>query len=207
MATKDIVFRMLNKAANAFIEPRREDGHGSAVGSPSFSQLTESDAIVGFTSPSLTKRVEQGVVFMGGARHDAGSGQSMHLLIENPAGSGLVFIVFAFSAYTDLNETINASFFINETATGGSPVATQNLNFGSANTSQAVVTSGVDILDGVGTELSPRSKFTRREHLSVQNFTFRVPAGGSAALEATTPSGLASTSNTDANAFWLEVPA
>lgn len=36
MSLMTIVFRMLNKAGNAFIEPRREDGHGSAENNRSF---------------------------------------------------------------------------------------------------------------------------------------------------------------------------
>lgn len=35
MALLDVVFRLLNKAGDGFIEPRREDGHGSAVETPS----------------------------------------------------------------------------------------------------------------------------------------------------------------------------
>jgi len=36
MALLDVVFRMLDKAGTAFVEPRAEDGHGSAAVSPSF---------------------------------------------------------------------------------------------------------------------------------------------------------------------------
>lgn len=41
MALRDIVFRVLDKAGVAFIEPRREDGHGSAIGTPSFISAAE----------------------------------------------------------------------------------------------------------------------------------------------------------------------
>lgn len=36
-----VVQRILNKAGNAFIEPRREDGHGSAADNASFTQLAD----------------------------------------------------------------------------------------------------------------------------------------------------------------------
>ena len=36
MATFDVVFRVLNKLGTGFIEPRREDGHGSSDLNPSF---------------------------------------------------------------------------------------------------------------------------------------------------------------------------
>lgn len=34
MALLDVVFRMLDKAGAAFVEPRQEDGHGSAAATP-----------------------------------------------------------------------------------------------------------------------------------------------------------------------------
>lgn len=36
MALLDVVFRVLNKAGDGFIEPRREDGHGSSEGNRTF---------------------------------------------------------------------------------------------------------------------------------------------------------------------------
>lgn len=36
MALLDVVFRVLDKAGSAFIEPRREDGHGSSAVTPTF---------------------------------------------------------------------------------------------------------------------------------------------------------------------------
>lgn len=40
MSILSVVFRVLDKAGAVFIEPRREDGHGSAAGTPSFAQVT-----------------------------------------------------------------------------------------------------------------------------------------------------------------------
>lgn len=51
MALLDVVFRVLNKAATAFIEPRIEDGHGSAVASPSYGEIVTGGAVVGAANP------------------------------------------------------------------------------------------------------------------------------------------------------------
>jgi hypothetical protein len=39
MALLDVVFRLLNKSGNDFVEPRREDGHGSSTSTPSYVQV------------------------------------------------------------------------------------------------------------------------------------------------------------------------
>jgi len=51
MALLDVVFRALNKAGDAFVELRREDGHGSSAGTPSHVVLP--DTQVGLTRAEL----------------------------------------------------------------------------------------------------------------------------------------------------------
>lgn len=41
MSLLNVVFRMLNKAGLAFVEPRAEDGHGSEVANPSFANISD----------------------------------------------------------------------------------------------------------------------------------------------------------------------
>ena len=45
MTWMNVVFRALDRAGSVFIEPRREDGHGSSAANPTFVTSTESAAV------------------------------------------------------------------------------------------------------------------------------------------------------------------
>lgn len=53
MAFLDVVFRALNKTGTDFVEVRREDGHGSTVGSPTY--VVDAQADTNFDSVRIRK--------------------------------------------------------------------------------------------------------------------------------------------------------
>ena len=57
MTWMNVVFRALDRAGAVFIEPRREDGHGSSAANPTFVTSTESAAVQFYFEESETLHI------------------------------------------------------------------------------------------------------------------------------------------------------
>lgn len=88
MSLFNVVFRMLNKAADAFVEPRTEDGHGSAIATPSYAQVAD-----GSNALTLLNAVPSESVYGLPTRTVGGVGRpSAQNATTTPLNAGLTYI-------------------------------------------------------------------------------------------------------------------
>lgn len=158
---------------------------------------------VAVTSEALSAAAQAGKVWSAGNRESVAAGDSAALYLENPAGSGVNIIIFAFSAYTGETDRAQLTFFQAPTASGTS-VTPFNHNFAIGTSPSGIVQSTNGVAPG-GTQLSPKAGATARDHFAfTDGAVIILTPGNRVAMSVTRPGGLTGSEDVDINVSWIE---
>lgn len=153
---------------------------------------------------SLGKDVSDGLVFAAGDEIVLASGQAGSIVVDNPAVSGVVWILIKLVIKHSVTDSLDVVYFKNPTITGGVTLTPFNLNQSSVNTSAVIMTAGQGILSG-GTLLDVHGRSTRDEGDVVEG-PIIIPPGVKIGFQLQAPGGLAGGTDLSATAIFKEVP-
>lgn len=135
------------------------------------------------------------------ARLAPGSSAVASWMLDNPAGSGLLAIIFQVQAWSDVNLPVR---FVRGATSTGTAMTVINGNLGNLDAPNLTPLAGVDVLTGGDTiaeaGVDPSDHYERQGPLY-------VPPGVSVALTVTAPGGLTGSADVSCSVEWAEQPA
>lgn len=163
--------------------------------------LGPSSQIIGHVSTSLSKKVGEGKVFIGGTAITLGglaSAERACLQLSNPANSGKVLYIFGLTIYSTIAQQV--VYTEDATMTGTVTAVTPfNLNRAAAVASVAAVSSSISAPSG-GTAWPNQSRVTTQKGLDITLPPVVLPPGKSFLVRGTVGDAQTFT----ANAYWFE---
>lgn len=208
MALLDVVFRLLDKTGTGFIEPRREDGHGSLVTAPSFTSQVNLPGdyplpqaqIDSLRTAKSEELLNAGLLYIGGGMVTVTNNVAI-LQLSNPVGSGKRLLLSKF--YLASDTTIDVNFARNATVATPTVRSSDPLKLDTTVPAVGVLRTGITGYSVAGTPFSPVARLLANITTEFE-LPISIPPGMSVSVAFA--AGALATVNAYASAAWAEVP-